>query len=149
MFSNIDSTVHLFQTALAPAFLLTGTGAILSILSSRLAGVLEKCRNLNQLIKEKADLTYQEELDLLDKCCILLYRAFVLCLLSAFFTCLVITFIFAGQFLPDSIASGVMVSVLFTASMLCLTVSVFLLLYETIIGKKLLFFVTRLGHQIK
>ena len=149
MFSNIDNTVHLFQIALAPAFLLTGTGAILSILSSRLTVLLEKSRSLNQLVKEKRDDTFQAELELLDRCCILLYRGFVICLFSAFFTCLVITFIFAGQFLPDSIADGVMVSILFTASMICLTISVFLLIYETVIGKKLLFFITRLDHQVK
>lgn len=149
MISTTDSAVHLFQIALAPAFLLTGTGAILAILSSRLAGVLEKCRSLNQLIKEKADNSYQGELLILDKCCVLLYRAFVICLLSAFFTCLVIVFIFAGEFLPNDIAHGAIVSILFLASMICLTISIFLLIYETVIGKKLLLFMTKLEHQTK
>ncbi len=148
MISSTDNAVHLFQIALAPAFLLTGTGAILGLLSSRLAGVLEKCRSLNQLIKEKVDNSYQSELLLLDKCCIWLYRAFVICLLSAFFTCLTIVFIFAGEFLPSDIAHGVIVSILFLASVSCLSISVFLLIYETVIGKKLLLFITKLEHQI-
>ena len=149
MFSNIDHTVHLFQIALAPAFLLTGTAAFLSILSTRMTALLEKTRMLNQMVKEKADGSFEAELAFLDRCCILQYRGFVICLLSGFFTCLVITFIFAGQFLPNSSADGVIVSILFTAAMICLTLSVLILLYETIIGKKLLFFITRLDHQTK
>jgi hypothetical protein len=149
MISSINNTVHLFQIALTPAFLLTGTAAILGILSSRLSGLLEKSRSLNQTLKGPNDEEFKGELALLDRCCILLYRAFVLCLFSCFFTCLVIGFIFAGQFLPDYVADGALVSILFTASLFCLTVSVLLLIYETILGKKLLFFVTKLGHETK
>lgn len=147
--SAINNSVHLFQIALTPAFLLTGTAAILGMLSSRLASLLEKARGLNQAVKEVVDSSYKDDFALLDRCCILLYRAFVFCLFSCLFTSLVIGFIFAGQFLPDYLADGAIVSLLFTASVFCLTVSLSLLIYQTIIGKKLLFFMTRLGHDMR
>lgn len=147
MIVNLENAVHLFQVALTPAFLLTGSSALLGILSSRLSGLLEKSRSLNQLIKDRADQSFDNELALLDRCCILQYRSFVSCQFSIFCTCLVITFLFTGQFIPVEYANGVAVSVCFTLAMICLSISVFLFIYETLIGKRLLFFITKLNHE--
>ena len=77
MASDINSAIHLFQAALAPAFLLTGTGVILNVISGRLASTIGRTREIYQTLKKDANITsHQKELAVMDKCCIFTYRAF-------------------------------------------------------------------------
>lgn len=46
---DISSVAHVIQLAVAPVFLLTGIGAILSVLSTRLARVIDRYRVLSAL----------------------------------------------------------------------------------------------------
>lgn len=145
MTSDINSVLHLFQAALTPAFFLTGTGAVLSVTSTRLAATINKTRAVYQNLKEDPTIAnHKEELEILDRCCTLIYRAFTFCSFSALFTCAVITFIFIGHFLLGPEQIGVIISWLFAASTACLTIAIFILIYETILSKKLLFFVTKI-----
>ena len=144
MISDINSVVHLFQAALTPAFLLTGTGAILSVSSSRLATTIERTRMVYQNLKQDPSApTHKDELAILDTCCTWIYRAFVFCSISALFTCTVMTLIFAGNFLFNAADIGFIISLLFAASTTCLTVAIFILVYETVLSKKLLYFMTK------
>jgi len=141
---DINSVLQLFQAALTPAFFLTGTGAILSVTSSRLATTIERARLVYQKLKQdESVVVYKEELVILDKCCSWIYRAFVFCSLSVLFTCTVITLIFVGHFFlnPDEI--GTIISWLFAASTSSLTIAIFILVYETILSKKLMHFMTK------
>ena len=142
--SDLNNVLQLFQAALTPAFFLTGTGAILSVTSSRLATTIERARLVYQNLKQDQNVSmHKEELTILDKCCSWIYRAFVFCSLSALFTCTVITLIFVGHFFlkPDEIGS--IISWLFAASTTSLTIAIFILVYETILSKKLLHFMTK------
>lgn len=142
--SDINNAIHLFQAALTPAFLLTGTGITLSVISARLASTIGRTREVYRSFKQYPEIaTHREELAVLDRCCLFCYRAFLFCACSALFTSTLITFIFAGHFLlgPEEIIG--IISWLFITSTSCLTIAIFLLVYETILSKKLLFFMTR------
>ncbi len=52
MIENVTTASHVIQLAVAPVFLLTGIGAILSVLTGRLGRVVDRFRALN----EKCDL---------------------------------------------------------------------------------------------
>ena len=144
MVSDINSAVHLFQAALTPAFLLTGTGITLSVISARLSSTIGRTREVYRSLKQFPDIpTHREELAILDRCCLFCYRSFLFCACSALFTCTLITFIFAGHFLLGSEKIIGIISWLFITSTSCLTIAIFLLVYETVLSKKLLFFTTR------
>ena len=51
----VDPVVHAIQQSVAPAFLLTGIGALLSVLTNRLARVVDRFRALNTKQKEGLD----------------------------------------------------------------------------------------------
>ena len=144
---DINGVAHTFQIALTPAFLLAGTGAILAIASSRLSAALQTARSLNKDLKNFGNENlYQKELKLLDTGCVVLYSAFVIGLLSAFFTSLVITTLFCGQFISFGFSLEIIISAFFAASTLSLTLCISLILYSMLHGRKLQFFLTKLDH---
>ena len=144
MASDINSAIHLFQAALAPAFLLTGTGVMLNVISGRLANTIGRTREMYLTLKKDPKTTsHQEELAVMDKCCIFSYRAFLFCSFSALCTCTLITIIFTGHFFLGPEALIELISGLFVISTTCLTIAIYLLVHETILTKKLLFFMTK------
>ena len=144
MASDINSAIHLFQAALTPAFLLTGTGLMLNVISGRLASCIGRAREIYQTLKKDPKSTsHQEELAVMDKCCIFSYHAFLFCSFSALCTCTLITVIFTGHFFLGPEALIEIISGLFVISTTCLTVAIYLLVHETILTKKLLFFMTK------
>ena len=144
MASDLNSAIHLFQAALAPAFLLTGSGVILNVISGRLANTIGRTREVYQTLKKDPNITsHREELAAIDKCCIFSYRAFLFCSFSALCTCTLITLIFTGHFFLGPEAHIEIISWLFVISTACLTIAIYFLVHETIITKKLLFFMTK------
>jgi len=81
------------QLAVAPAFLLTGIGAILSVMTNRLARIIDRFRILNET---KINLTADEliEINLLRSRANWTHWAIALTTLSALLTCIVIASIF-------------------------------------------------------
>ncbi|MBU3658145.1 MAG: DUF2721 domain-containing protein, partial [Rhodocyclaceae bacterium] len=47
----VTDIAHIVQMAVAPVFLLTGVGAILSVLTTRLARVIDRGRQLDQWVR--------------------------------------------------------------------------------------------------
>lgn len=144
---DINGVSHLFQIALTPAFLLTGTGALLALASSRLSAGMERAQSLHQLAKKNGiEKEYQKEFEDLDRSIILMHRAFVIGLFSAFFTSLVITTLFCGQFISLGYSIEVIASAFFALATLSLSISIFLIAISVMIGKKLQHFITKLEH---
>ena len=144
MASDINSALHLFQAALAPAFLLTGTGVMMNVISGRLASTIGRTREVYQTLKKDPKITsHQKELAVMDMCCIFSYRAFLFCSFSALCTCTLITLIFTGHLFLSSAALIEIISWLFVISTTCLTIAIYLLVHETILSKKMLFFMTK------
>ena len=91
--SSLIEVANAIQLAVAPAFLLTGIGAILSVMTNRLARIIDRFRVLNEIHNKLSndDLIELESLRLRAKWT---HWAIALTTLSALLTCIVIASIF-------------------------------------------------------
>jgi hypothetical protein len=105
----VDPVVHAIEHSVAPAFLLTGIGALLSVLTNRLARVVDRFRALNT--KQKEGLDFRREKTTLAQRARLIQWAISLCTVAALLICIVI-----GSSL-DVAPSGI-IELLFIAAML-------------------------------
>lgn len=92
---NLTNVAHVIQLAVAPVFLLTGIGAILSVLTGRLGRLVDRYRVLNEteivLQQNKSN-----ELSILSVRAEWVHWAITLCTASALFVSLVIGALFLG-----------------------------------------------------
>lgn len=115
--TNIPTVAHAIQQAVAPVFLLTGIGSILSVLTSRLGRVVDRFRRLTEL---KAGATEQHRLEMrtLSRRARFSHWAISLCTVSALCICLSIAVLFIGVELRVDLSDTV--SLLFVIAMLAL-----------------------------
>lgn len=131
MHQDLNNITHLVQLALTPAFLLSGIGAVLAVLSARLMRVVDRSHQIEDRIKLGAlENLYSEDLEILNKRCKAIHLALYFCTFSAFCICAVICMIYIGKIYFDSSATGIAVGWLFAISMGSLTISLFLLMQE-------------------
>lgn len=115
--THIPTVAHAIQQAVAPVFLLTGIGALLGVLTSRLGRVVDRYRLLNDLQgNERA--AFREEMLTLSKRARWSHWAITLCTVSALCICLSIAALFIGVELGGALPG--VVSLLFVAAMLAL-----------------------------
>jgi hypothetical protein len=134
---------HIVQMAVAPVFLLTGVGAVLSVLTTRLSRVIDRGRQLDQWVREGHDPNeYAPELKKLDRRNILINSAITLATLSAFFVCCVIFVIFASQIFSNPTIFSDALAGLFIFAMLSLMASLALFLAEIWVANTIRYF----GH---
>jgi hypothetical protein len=108
---------HVIQLAVAPVFLLTGIGAILSVLSSRLGRVIDRFRVLSQMEGEER-MAHETEMKILQNRSRWIHWAITLCTVCALLVCIVIAALFIGSELGRD--SSRVIAVLFTTAMLAL-----------------------------
>lgn len=113
---NIPTVAHAIQQAVAPVFLLTGIGAILSVLANRLGRVVDRFRLLTEL-KEGTE-QHRAEMSILSRRARWNHWAISLCTVSALCICLSIAALFIGAELRVDLSNAV--SLLFVAAMLAL-----------------------------
>lgn len=131
MHQDLNNITHLVQLALTPAFLLSGIGAVLAVLSARLMRVVDRSHQIEDRIKLGAlENLYSEDLEILNKRCKAIHLALYFCTFAAFCICAVICMIYIGKIYFDSSATGIAVGWLFAISMGSLTISLFLLMQE-------------------
>lgn len=119
--TTIISVAHVIQLAVAPVFLLTGIGAILSVLINRLSRIIDRTRLLESRIQNaESDMLslLQLELVTLSRRSRLINWAISLCTSSALLICIVIAVLFVGAFLIVDVSGAV--ALLFIAAMLTL-----------------------------
>ena len=129
--SQVSAIAHVIQLAVAPVFLLTGVGAMLGVMASRLARVIDRSRALEERLPAAQPDTLpglQDELQRLDRRSHLIHRAIALCTTSALLVCAVIATLFVGAFLETDVAG--VIGVLFVAAMLALSGGLILFLAE-------------------
>lgn len=142
--TDVVDIAHLVQMAVAPVFLLTGVGAILSVLTTRLARVIDRGRQLDLWILEgqgREDYTY--ELGILAKRNRIINLAISMATLSAFLVCSVILVVFASQAFTDRATFGNLLAALFVLAMLSLIAALILFLGEIWVSNKIRYF----GHS--
>ena len=134
--SNITDVAQVIQLAVAPVFLLTGVGAILSVLVNRLGRVVDRFRTLDKLVVEvedKARGSITAEMERLSKRAKLIHWAIGLCTSSALFVCIVIATLFVGTI--TGIETPIIIASLFIFAMLCLVIGLFCFLREITLAK--------------
>jgi hypothetical protein len=141
----VTDIAHVVQMAVAPVFLLTGVGAVLSVLTTRLARVIDRGRQLDLWVAEGHDPSwYVHELKKLAKRNILINSAITLATMAAFLVCGVILVIFASQIFPSQTVFGDVVTSCFILAMLCLMLSLALFLGEIWVANTIRYF----GHSL-
>lgn len=131
----VASVSHVIQLAVAPVFLLTGVGAILSVLVNRLGRVVDRFRQLekHQISSEKVKQVVEAEMRALSKRARLIHWAIGLCTSSALFVCFVIAVLFLSSILQVSLSTTV--SVLFVLAMASLVLGLVCFLREIAIAR--------------
>lgn len=116
----VTTIAHAIQLAVAPVFLLTGVAAILSVLTNRLARIIDRSRFLHSgsLLDVKTNQAIQVELKSLRQRARLIHWAIGLCTASLLLICSVVAVLFLGSFFTLNMA--VVIASLFVAAMLCL-----------------------------
>lgn len=122
---------QVIQLSVAPVFLLTGVGAMLSVLSSRLNRAVDRARVFEERYAT-AGAVEQDllrlELKLQARRCRLIYAAMTLCVLCALLISSVIVALFANAFFGGGLAT--LIALLFVAAMLAFITALLLFLRE-------------------
>ena len=128
----MDAVAAIIELSVAPVFLLTGIGALLTVLSNRLGRITDRARVLERRI---ATTRSDEHRTLLtDETAVLWSRiriinwAIRLCASSALLICMVIISLFVGAFADVRIAD--LVAVLFVVSLALIFVALLMFLRE-------------------
>ncbi len=127
-----ENVARLIQLALGPVFLISGVGITLSMLTSRLARIVDRARGLETDRESAVD---KAKLDIIDYSLRTIARraryingAIALCTTSAFLTAIVVTLLFASEFVRPKL--GGYIALMFVASMVSLSVAFLLFLIE-------------------
>jgi len=115
--ADVTTVAHVIQMAVAPVFLLTGVGAILAVITNRLARIVDRSRVLNASSDHKQSV-HKEEMAMLSRRARWVHWAVSLCTMSALFICIVIVALFVGS--EIGMDPSRTVSLLFIAAMLSL-----------------------------
>lgn len=137
----------LIQQALGPVFLISGVGITLSMLTARLARIVDRARTLEDRREATSDeariADIDQDLRYIVRRTRYINGAIILSTLSAFFTALVVTLLFASAFLPLNV--GLFIAILFVLSMLGLVSSFAMFLVEVRLATRSL----RIGGKIR
>jgi hypothetical protein len=115
--ADVTTVAHVIQLAVAPVFLLTGVGAILGVITNRLARIVDRTRVLNNS-SDQMQSAQKEEMAMLSRRARWVHWAVSLCTMSALFICIVIAALFVGS--EMGIDPSRAVSLLFISAMLSL-----------------------------
>ena len=113
--STVSDTI---QAAIAPVFLLAGIGAFLNVMVGRLARIVDRARQIEQLHPRSTGPEHDRhvwELRLIDKRISVINNAIFLCVASALAVCMVVAAMFVARL--TSAHFGAAIAVIFILSM--------------------------------
>jgi len=130
METHITDITRVIQLAVAPVFLLTAIGTLITALNNRLARAVDRRRVVRQQIDANAEHAagLRAELAQLQRRARLIYFAILAAVVAALLVCLVVASAFVGALFSVEIA--ILVAVLFILSMVALIASLSLFLRE-------------------
>jgi energy-converting hydrogenase Eha subunit C len=140
MDAHVTDIARIIQLAVAPVFLLTAIGTILSALNNRLGRIVDRRRVLEDRLRtppvEEAGRVNLdvEELNLLAQRIRLIYHAIMLSVVCALFVCLLVAGAFLGVFITADLAK--VVGTLFILAMFALIGSLGMFLREIFLAVK-------------
>ena len=135
LFTPLGDVGHVIQLAIAPVFLLTAVGALLNVLTSRLARAVDRRRVLVARLAELDAATLESanaELDFLERRGRLIYASIALAVFCALLICLLIAVAFLDALVRFDFATAI--AVFFMLAMLALIGSLGCFLREIFLG---------------
>jgi hypothetical protein len=140
----IATVGHAIQLSVAPVFLLSGIGAMLAVMTSRMSRIVDRGRiheaRLVDAAPEEA-VRLHDHLGVLSQRAKLINRAITLLTITALFVCAVVATLFVGTFF--SFNTAITVAVLFVAAMATFFVALLFFLREVFVATASL----RIGPQ--
>jgi Protein of unknown function (DUF2721) len=137
MSEAITEVAEVVRTSVAPVFLLSGVGVTLTMLTGRLARVVDRARALERSEIDTLDTDMQDlhqRVETLAQRARLLGRAITLCTFSALFVSVVVVALFVGAFVNFHLS--LVVSILFVLSMFCYIGGLLLFLREVFVATR-------------
>jgi hypothetical protein len=130
----IASIAHVIQLAVAPVFLLTGIGAMLGVMTSRLGRIVDRARVVETFTPDDPTerRNTEDELVRLSLRARLISTSISLCTMTALLVSAVIAILFSGAFLGFDVS--VVVALLFVAAMLVFIVALLYFLREILLA---------------
>lgn len=138
MVDPIAEVAEVVRTAVAPVFLLSGVGVTLTMLTNRLARVVDRARALESSERDTHERDIQElqsRVDTLARRARLLGRSIALCTLCtlcALLVCMVVVALFVGAFVNFHLSQ--VIAVLFVMAMFCFIGGLLLFLREVFVA---------------
>ena len=129
--SDIGVVSHVIQLAVAPAFLLTAIGAMMTVMTNRLARVIDRARRLEDVLEgapHEGIAALHADLGTLARRSKLISMAITLCTAAAIMVCSVIAILFLGNFFQFGIA--IPIAMLFIIAMLLQVIGMVIFLRE-------------------
>lgn len=134
---SVATVAEIVRLALAPVFLLSGIGAFLNVLASRLSRIVDRSRDIEpRLLASRGEEhdRWISDLKVLDRRMKLISWATGLSVTSAVLTCLVVVLLFAANLVRTRLGSEI--AWLFMASMLAIGTGFAVFLVETTIAAR-------------
>jgi hypothetical protein len=132
--STVSATI---QAAIAPVFLLAGIGAFLNVMVGRLARIVDRARDIEQLHPRSTGPEHDRhvwELRIIDRRISVINNAIFLCTASALAVCIVVALLFVSRL--GNLHVGIWVAIAFIISMLLLMAGLVYFLIEVRISLK-------------
>jgi hypothetical protein len=129
---EIGDIGHIIQLSIAPVFLLTGVATKLSLLTSRLARIIDRTRVLRERLRTRADTEDSEELLVLFKRWRLINYAISASTACGLLVCLVIAALFLGD--TTNLPLDRYIAAMFVLAMVALIFSFVFLLGEVLVS---------------
>lgn len=118
---EVTDMAHVIQLAVAPVFLLSGIGALLSVLTTRVGRIVDRARHIERGLattEVAAQTEIRRELAVLSRRARWAHWAISLCTTCALLICTVIVVLFVGAFLHLEISLAI--ALLFVTAMTAL-----------------------------
>jgi len=133
--AEVTPVAHVIQLAVAPVFLLSGVGIMLTVLTNRLARVVDRARNVEKIASQAPPTelpALQVDIRVLGRRAHLMNRAITLCTICALLVSLVVVALFVSSF--TSIKLAVPIAALFIIAMLSFIVALLIFLREVFLA---------------
>ena len=134
---SVSTVAEIVRVALAPVFLLSGIGAFLNVLASRLSRIVDRSRQIEPLLLSSRGAQHDRwiaDLKVLDWRMSLISWATGLSVMSAILTCLVVIMLFAANLIRTHL--GTEIAWLFMASMVAIGTAFAVFLVETTVAAR-------------
>jgi hypothetical protein len=134
---TVNTVSEIVRLALAPVFLLSGIGAFLNVLASRLSRIVDRSRDIEPHLLASRGTEHDRwitDLKILDRRMSLINCAMGLSVTSAILTCLVVVLLFGANL--TRINMGDTIAILFIASMLMIGAGFAVFLLETTVAAR-------------